>query len=125
MTRTEKVDPQRVGGTLADLTHEMMNHRDFRLGWKLYDLAVELGQVVVAMRKQAGLTQIQLAERLRIGQPAIARLESAHPDRMPTFATIARVAKECGYDMEVAFHYRGEQKPKPPAFVLSTTDTLR
>ena len=124
MNKPAKVNPSRVGGTLAGLRVELMERADFRLGWKLYDMAAEIGRLVAAMRKSAGLTQTQLAQRLNVGQPLIARLESDHPDRMPTFATIARVATECGYDMEITFHHRGHQKGMAP-FVLRTSDVLR
>src|SRR5260221_4117714 len=104
MANRVKINPEYIGkGTLSDLKQELMEDPDFRLGWKLHDMAVEIGRLVSEMRKKAGLTQAQLAEKLGVSQALIARLESDHPERMPTFATIARVVKMCGYEMEGIF----------------------
>ena len=46
-------------------------------------------------RRSAGLTQTQLAERLAVSQPVIARLES--PDSNPTWNTFVRALRATGH----------------------------
>jgi transcriptional regulator with XRE-family HTH domain len=50
-------------------------------------------------RTSAGLTQAQLAKRLGIGQPEIARLES--PRSNPRMATLERVVAATGHSLEL------------------------
>lgn len=121
MARHRNVDPKHIGGDLFDLKQELMEDPGFRLGWKLFDMAAEIGRLASEMRKKAGFTQLQLASRLDVDQSLIARLESENPRRMPTFATVARIAGACGYDMEVVFR-RGQQTAKERPLVLSTRD---
>ncbi len=101
MAQNVRINREHLGGTLEELKKHLMENPDFRLGWRLYEMAGEIGRIVSAMRKRSGLTQTQLAERLGVRQSMVAKLESKNPDRMPTFATVARVADVCGYEMEV------------------------
>jgi transcriptional regulator with XRE-family HTH domain len=50
------------------------------------------------VRKRAGLSQAQLAERVGTTQSAIARIER---HGSPTLARLAEIAKACGFDVEV------------------------
>src|SRR5204863_4291739 len=97
MARKIKVNPQYIGGDLADLKRELMENPDYRLGWGIHEVTVELGRCVSEMRNKANLTQAQLAERLGVSQSLIARLESGRPERTPTLPTLIRVAKACGF----------------------------
>jgi transcriptional regulator with XRE-family HTH domain len=96
-----------------------MEDADFRVGWRLYEMAGEFGRVVTTMRERAGLTQIRLAERLGVGQSLVARLESKHPDRMPTVATLARVADKCGYEMDIIFRPKSDTEGRLPLEIHS------
>jgi DNA-binding XRE family transcriptional regulator/predicted RNase H-like HicB family nuclease len=51
-------------------------------------------------RKDAGLTQAQLAKRAGVSQPMIAQLE--HPDYNPTIETLERVAGALGVHLDIA-----------------------
>jgi transcriptional regulator with XRE-family HTH domain len=50
-------------------------------------------------RKNAGLTQTQLAERAGVTQSVIARLERGHGN--PTFLTLERVLHAAGHSLEL------------------------
>jgi predicted transcriptional regulator len=50
-------------------------------------------------RRQAGLTQVELAERAGTTQPVIARLERG--DANPTFETLERVLHAAGHRLEL------------------------
>ena len=49
-------------------------------------------------RKEAGLTQAQVASRMGVSQPVLARIESSLGDRKhsPSLATLRRYAQACG-----------------------------
>lgn len=51
------------------------------------------------VRRRAGLTQTQLAERLGTTQSAIARLETGHGS--PTLARLSEIAEACGFDIHL------------------------
>lgn len=51
-------------------------------------------------RRRAGLTQRELAERAGTTQSAVARLESGRTD--PSFETVLRMIRLCGYRLDVA-----------------------
>jgi transcriptional regulator with XRE-family HTH domain len=55
--------------------------------------------LVREMRKRAGLTQAELAERTGTTQSAIARLEAGHG--RPTLERLSTIAKACGLDLQV------------------------
>jgi transcriptional regulator with XRE-family HTH domain len=57
------------------------------------------GKVVREARKRAGLTQAELAERLGISQPTVARLES--PRSNPTLSTLSRAVAATGNELEL------------------------
>ncbi len=50
-------------------------------------------------RQDAGLTQAELARRLRVSQQQIAKVE--HPDANPTLDTLLRVAAELGVALRI------------------------
>lgn len=60
-----------------------------------------LAQQLKAMREKAGLSQKQLAERVRTKQPSIARIERART--LPRLDLLQRVAHALGAEMVVSF----------------------
>ncbi len=52
-------------------------------------------KILRTMRKKANLTQGELSKRLNIANTTLSGYESSY--REPTFATIERIANECGY----------------------------
>ncbi|MDP8928572.1 MAG: helix-turn-helix domain-containing protein [Actinomycetota bacterium] len=64
----------------------------------------ELGQRLRELRLQAGLTQAELAARVGISQPNVARLESGiNP---PNLSTLRKIADALSADVVVAFEKR-------------------
>jgi transcriptional regulator with XRE-family HTH domain len=55
--------------------------------------------LVRSARRRAGLTQVELAQRLGTTQPVVARLENA--DSNPTLATLERALEAAGYELEL------------------------
>jgi DNA-binding XRE family transcriptional regulator len=60
------------------------------------------GQVRV-LRKEAGLTQQELADKIDVPQSFIARLENPHTDKHPSLTTLAKVAAALGRKVVVRF----------------------
>lgn len=91
-----------IGTSLEDwLKEESAKDPSFAAGldenFNKYRLAKELR----VMREKAGLSQKQLAERVRTKQPSIARLEGARA--WPKLDLLQRVARALGAEMVVSF----------------------
>ncbi len=65
----------------------------------------QLGAAILAVRKEAGLSQAELAARLNPPQPNVARLESGRSN--PSTTTLHRIAKATGHKLVVTFARRG------------------
>lgn len=63
-------------------------------------LAGELAEMVYTLRTQAGLTQSELARRMRTTQSSIARIESG--GSLPTIEMLARLARATGTRLHLA-----------------------
>ena len=64
-------------------------------------LAVTIGQQIRRYRKELGLTQTLLAERIGSSQRAIVRLEKGQHD--PNLATLRKIAGALDMDLHVSF----------------------
>ena len=83
---------------------------------KAYDaLADEFSFIdqVLRARREAGLTQAEVAGRTGTTQSAIARLESGAARHSPSIATLQRYANALGYRVEVRFVKRRATRPSP------------
>ena len=58
---------------------------------------------MIAMRKQAGLTQEEMAERLGTKKSNISRLESLSAESSPRLATLEAYAHALGHSLDVQF----------------------
>jgi len=65
--------------------------------------AYELRKQLIRIRKEAGLTQEQIAEILHTKKSNISRLENANSKMSPKLSTIEEYAKAVGYELEVKF----------------------
>ncbi len=63
----------------------------------------KLRKQLIALRKKAGLTQEELAEKLHTNKSNISRLESVNAKSSPKLATIEEYAKATGHMVEVSF----------------------
>ena len=61
-----------------------------------YALAAEL----IGARAKAGLTQAQVARRMRTSQSAVARMESG--ERLPSTSSLLKYARAVGRDLKIA-----------------------
>lgn len=67
-----------------------------------------IADLVVGMRKAAGLTQQALAERLETKQPVVSRWEAGHDE--PRLSTLQRIAEACGHTVVVSAESTGRSR---------------
>ena len=62
-------------------------------------------------RQRAGLTQTELAERMGVSQPVVARIESSIGSRKhaPSLATLRKYADACGQKLVIRFEPKQER----------------
>ena len=65
----------------------------------IIDLKVEMFGALLEAREQQGMTQAQLAEKAKMTQPEIARLEK--PGANPKIETLLRVIMPLGYKLKL------------------------
>ena len=63
----------------------------------------DMRRQMIAMRKQAGVTQERMAELLGTAKSNISRLESLSSKNSPRLATVESYAQALGYSMKVDF----------------------
>ena len=66
---------------------------------------------LIGLRKQAGLTQEELAKRLHTQKSNISRLENVHSKISPKLSTIEEYAKAVGFKLELDFVPQKTLKP--------------
>ena len=65
----------------------------------------ELARAIIEARTKAGLTQEQLAKRMKTTQSVIARLEGGRVN--PSTETLTRIAKATGSHLKIGFEFVG------------------
>jgi DNA-binding XRE family transcriptional regulator len=65
--------------------------------------AYEMKRRMIAMRKAAGLSQEQMADRLGTQKGNISRLESLNSDVSPRLSTVEQYARALGYRVRIDF----------------------
>ena len=68
-----------------------------------------------AARRNAGLTQNELAKKMGTTQSVIARLESGEDRRIPSLPFLARIATACNAALEFGFKFKGIRARELPA----------
>jgi transcriptional regulator with XRE-family HTH domain len=96
--------------SLKDLKTKLLKDPEVR---KEYDALEEEFALIAAMAKarlRAGLSQAQLAKRMKTTQSAIARLESGRG--RPSTTTLSRFAKATGHRLKISFEPVREGKKR-------------
>ncbi len=91
-------------GTLLE---KQLKNKEFRKEYEALEEEYEIARRIIRLRKEANLTQKQLAELSGTSQPAIARLESGEYKNL-SLSFLRRVGKALG----VIPHVHFERKPK-------------
>lgn len=93
-----------TGKTLRDvLDRELRTDPEFRKEWERTRIAREVALQVVSYRANHKLTQEELAAKLGMKQPAVARLEAG--EHAPSVVVLRRLAEKLGME----FHIQGQE----------------
>ncbi len=84
------------------LLEKQLEHEDFKQEYQALAEEYEMAKEIIQLRKQAKLTQKQLAELVGTSQPAIARLESGEYQNL-TLSFLRKIGRALGVMPEVHF----------------------
>ena len=86
---------------LSDLKKKLFENPKVRAEYDALEEEFALIGAVAKARARAGLSQAQLAKRMKTTQSTIARLESGRG--LPSTRTLARFAKATGHRLKISF----------------------
>jgi ribosome-binding protein aMBF1 (putative translation factor) len=86
---------------VRDLHRKWLKEPEYRAAYAEQELEFELARTLIEARSRAGLTQEQLAGRMKTTQSVIARLESGRVQ--PSTQTLRRIAKATGTRLKIEF----------------------
>ena len=86
---------------IDDLAKEWMKDPAFRREYDALEEEFALAKALLSARSHAGLTQSQVARRMKTTQTAVARLEGGRLN--PSTRTLARYAKATGHRLVIGF----------------------
>lgn len=88
--------------TSMDALHrEWMKNPEYASEYEALRPEFELAAAIIDARAQAGLTQEELAARMQVKQPFVARLEGGA--RNTTMKTLHRIAEATGTELNITF----------------------
>ena len=86
---------------MSDLHKRFMKDPEYRREYDALEEEFALILEVAKARKRAGLSQAELARRMKTTQSTIARLESGRG--LPSTRTLGRFAKATGHRLKISF----------------------
>lgn len=89
--------------TLKNFKKKAFANSDVKKEYDSLASAYELRKKLIRLRKQAGLTQEEMAKLLNTKKSNISRLENVNSKISPTILTIEKYAKVIGYNLEINF----------------------
>jgi len=103
MARNSKKKPKVVGVSHAEVMAREMKSPTFRFHYEQRKLVAEVALAVRAMRKQADMTQVELAKLVGVSQPMIARVEKGVGQRTPGWELLRKICIALGKQMRLSF----------------------
>jgi ribosome-binding protein aMBF1 (putative translation factor) len=86
---------------LGDLHRKWLREPAYRKAYEGLEEEFSLASAIIGARTRAGLSQEQLAVRMKTTQSAVARLESGQA--RPSTRTLERLAKATGHRLKIGF----------------------
>src|SRR5215470_18203764 len=86
---------------IRDLHKAWMKEPNYRREYDLLEEEFALAAAVAKARNRAGLSQTELARRMKTTQSTVARLESGRG--LPSTRTLDRFAKATGHRLKISF----------------------
>ena len=84
-----------------ELSAEWMKDPEYKAAYDALEEEFALASAVIEARIKSGLTQKEIAERMRTTQPFIARMEGGR--QLPSVASLFRLAKATGLKLQISF----------------------
>ncbi len=89
--------------TFSNFKEKALRQPQVKAEYEKLELAYELRKQLIALRKEAGLTQEELAEILHTQKSNISRLENVNSKVSPKLSTIEDYARAIGYRVKISF----------------------
>src|SRR5882672_12802124 len=86
---------------ISDLHKKWMKDADYVREYDALEEEFALAMAVTKARRRAGLSQSELARRMKTTQSTVARLESGRG--LPSTRTLGRFAKATGHRLKISF----------------------
>lgn len=100
--------------TKARVLHKKwMKDPAYKAEYKKLAPEFELAQAIIEARARAGLTQEQLARRMKTTQSVVARWEGGRVN--PSTKTLERLARATGSRLKIAFEFSISPRPGTPS----------
>ena len=91
--------------TVDDLHKKWMKNPKYRRAYEALGEEFSLAAALIEARARAGLTQEQVAQRMKTTQAVVARLEGG--GSMPSMRTLEKYAKATGTRLKISFEPEG------------------
>ncbi len=89
---------------IAAMHARWMNESSYRKAYEALEDEFAIAKAVIAARKRAGLTQVELARKMGTTQPAVTRMESGRVE--PSLRTLRRLARATDSTLAIRFEPR-------------------
>ena len=89
--------------TFHDFKKKALSDPEVRAKYESLSAAYHLRKKLIGLRKEAALTQEELAMRLNTQKSNISRIENVHSKISPKLSTIEEYAKAAGFKLEFDF----------------------
>jgi ribosome-binding protein aMBF1 (putative translation factor) len=93
---------------IRDLHKTWLKEPNYRREYDLLEEEFALAEAVAKARRRAGLSQAELARRMKTTQSTVARLESGRG--RPSTRTLTRFAKATGHRLKISFEPMREKR---------------
>lgn len=92
----------------SELFSEWMKDPEYRKEYERLAPEFEQAKILITARSRAGLSQAQVARKMRTTQPMVARLESGR--QKPSMSTLERYARATGHQLRIELVPTRKQK---------------
>jgi len=90
--------------TFKSFKEKALNDPEVKKEYEALSSAYELRKNLIRIRKEAGLTQEEIAVKLNTKKSNISRLENVNSNISPKISTIEEYVKAVGYGLEIKFN---------------------
>jgi ribosome-binding protein aMBF1 (putative translation factor) len=87
--------------SVREASKKWFKNKKFKAAYDALEEEYALAGALIDARAKAGLSQRELARRMKTTQPAIARMESGR--QLPSAATLLRLAEATGTKLRISF----------------------